>query len=247
LKLHQWEILELFGPLVLLPIVWETGVVLLDIPTALLPRPSALIINFADNIDLYIKHSRSTVSIILAGFVLGSLTGNVAGIFVYHIDFFRETVYPILTTFAIVPKIAFAPALVIWLGVGWTSAIALIVLIVFFPVMINTFTGLYGVDDEYVDMIRIYNDSELFILWKLRLPKAAPQLVSGWKLGIIFSVIGAIVAEFLGSSVGLGYFIVKSANFVQTVDVFTSILVVAGIVVILYGSLTVITNRIVYW
>ncbi len=241
------RIVQTSSLLVVLPIVWEFGVRVFDVPPAVLPAPSDMVSQFLQEPNFYLSNARFTITIVLAGFVIATVTGFIAGVCIFYIKFFRTVVYPFLTTIYLVPKVAFAPAIIIWLGVGASSALALATLIAFFPILINTFTGLQSVDDAYVEMVRGYNDSRLFVLRKIRLPAAAPQLVSGLKLSMIYSIVGVIVAEFLGSSQGIGHLIIQGTNLARTIEVFTGIAVVAVITMVLYGLIVGITNQVVYW
>ncbi len=244
---HSARIAQYLSLFILIPLMWEASVWWNDTPAAVLPAPSTIVSAFLQEPNHYLASARLTVTVVLAAFVIATVTGFIAGVCIYYIRFVREYVYPLLTAVTVVPKVAFAPAIIIWLGLGMSSALALALLIAFFPIMVNTYTGLQSVDEDYVDMVRSYNDSRLFIFRTIRLPAAAPQLASGLKLSMIYSIVGVVVAEFLGATDGLGQLIIAASRYARTVEMFTGVVIVAVISVVLYYSTAFVTSKVIYW
>jgi NitT/TauT family transport system permease protein len=195
--------------LVLLVVIlggWEGLIKLLGIPPFILPPPSmvafALWQGFASG--LYFEHIAVTVFQTIAGFILGCGLGFLLGV---AVALSRQTayfMYPYIVMFENMPKVALAPLIVLWFGLGMTSKIITAGLIAFFPLLVNTNTGLNSVDKDRVDLIRSLGGSERQIFFMVRLPSALPFIFAGLEVAIVLALIGTVVAEFLGAERGLG-------------------------------------------
>lgn len=235
----------LFAVAILL--VWEGSVILFDIKVAILPAPSTIVIVFVSNYGLYLQHTWASIQAILVGFVVGSMFGILCGVAIFYVPFFRLACYPLLTMIAITPKVAFAPLLVIWFGAGFLSKITLAILVVFFPTLVNTYAGLTDIDENLVTLNEMYSVNEWFMLRKIRIPNALPYLVAGIKLGIVFAVIGTIVAEYIASSKGIGYLIIVFSTQAQTARAFAALLSITVLVLALYGIGVYLEEKLLFW
>ena len=142
---------------------------------------------------------------------------------------------PYITLFNGIPKVALAPVFVIWFGIGLMSKIAIIMTMVFFVVFINTFAGLRSVNEEYVSIVRIMGASGWQVVREVFLPATLPFILVGLRAGIPFSVIGAVVGEFIASTKGLGYFINYHQGTFDTNGIFVGVTILALLVVVLDG------------
>jgi NitT/TauT family transport system permease protein len=229
--------------------LWEAAVRLLAIPSFVLPPPSAVAMGLwrGFSTGLYFEHIAVTVFQVLAGFTLGCGLGFMLGVAIAlnrHIAYF---VYPYIVMFLSMPKVALAPLIVLWFGLGMTSKIVTAALVSFFPLMINTIAGLNSADRDRIDLIRSLGGSNRQIFMMLRLPSALPFIMAGLEIAITLSLIGTVVTEFLGAERGLGM-LMQSMNFVMDVAGSFSILIVLALVgLTLNRTLLAVRRRVLFW
>jgi len=132
----------------------------------------------------------------------------------------RRVIFPFLLTLQSVPKVALAPLLLLWVGYGLHSNMIVAATVAFFPIVINTATGLESVDKELLELTRSLDAGAARVFWRVRLPWALPYIFSSFKVAITLAVIGAVVAEFVGSDKGLGYLILTSSGAMKTTVMF---------------------------
>ncbi|MGY3697569.1 NitT/TauT family transport system permease protein [Bradyrhizobium sp. USDA 3240] len=228
---------------------WELAVRLLGIPSFVLPPPSAVAAGLWRGFSsgLYLQHIAVTMFEVLLGFALGCSLGFVLGVAVAlnrHVAYF---LYPYIVMFLSMPKVALAPLIVLWFGLGMTSKIVTAALVSFFPLMVNTIAGLNAADGDRVDLIRSLGGSERQIFTMLRLPTALPMVIAGLEIAITLSLIGTVVAEFLGAEQGLGM-LMQSMNFSMDIAGSFSVLIVLAIVgLVLNQALLAIRHRVLFW
>lgn len=229
--------------------VWEMAVRLLGVPAFILPAPSAIGAALWNGISsgLYIDHLVVTLSEIVLGFGLGSCLGFGLGLAIAlnrHLAYF---LYPYIIMFQSLPKVALTPLIVLWFGLGMTSKVVAAALIAFFPLMINTISGLKAADQERISLIRSLGGSEFQIFTMLRLPVALPFIMAGLEIALTFALIGTIVAEFLGAEKGLGM-LMQSMNFTMDVAGSFSVLVVLALLGLSLNRLIALARRrIIFW
>ena len=160
---------------------------------------------------------------------------------------FRRAIYPILLTAQVLPKVALAPLIIVWFGLGITSKVVNAGLVCFFPLMINTIVGLRSADEDRVSLMRSLAATPLQIFVMLRVPNALPYIFAGLEIAMIFALIGAIVGEFVGSQSGLGM-LIQSMNFTMDVAGQFSILLILSVVGLLLNSgIGLIRRRMLFW
>lgn len=233
--------------LVALLLLWEGSVQVLDVHRVVLPAPSLVVHVLLEESSLFIYHSWVTLYEIAIGWVAGVALGFVSGVGIFYNGYLRRALYPLLTTISLVPKIAFAPLLIIWVGVGPASKAILALLTVFFPILVNTFVGLREIDDDLLNLATSFRVSEWFMFWKVRIPNAAPFVVTGVKLGVSYAVIGAVVAEFVAATQGLGYVILVATGEARTAEAFGGIFMTIVIGLLLYGIAHYFEHRLLFW
>ena len=229
--------------------VWEALVRALDVPAYLLPTPSAIGMALVRGVTsgLYQEHIGITITETLLGFAVGTFGGLLLGTAVALSRRFDYFMYPIIVMFQAMPKVALAPLIIVWFGLGITSKVVNSGLVCFFPLMINTIVGLRSAEEDRVSLMRSLAASPLQIFWMLRVPNALPYIFAGLEIAMIFSLIGAIVGEFVGAEAGLGM-LIQSMNF--TMDVagqFSVLLILSVIGLILNGVVSVIRRRALFW
>jgi NitT/TauT family transport system permease protein len=229
--------------------VWEALVWILAVPAYLLPAPSAIFKALVNGIGsgLYEEHVGVTVSETLMGFAVGCAGGLLLGTAVALSRRFDYFIYPIIVMFQAMPKVALAPLIIVWFGLGITSKVVNAGLVCFFPLMINTIVGLRSAEEDRVSLMRSLAASPLQIFWMLRVPNALPYIFAGLEIAMIFALIGAIVGEFVGAQAGLGM-LIQSMNF--TMDVagqFSVLLILSVIGLILNAVVGLVRRRALFW
>ena len=238
--------------LVLIAVVlalWEAGVRLFEIPMFILPTPSNIFMALYRGISssLYIDHIGITVAETLIGFVLGTTLAFALGIAVALSRRAEYFLYPFIVMFQAMPKVALAPLIIVWFGLGLTSKVVNAALVAFFPLMVNTIVGLRSAEEDRVNLMRSLAATRTQIFWMLQLPNAMPYIFAGLEIAMIFALIGAIVAEFVGAQSGLGM-LIQSMNF--TMDVagqFSVLLILSLIGLALNGIVLYARRRVLFW
>lgn len=221
----------------------------LAVPAFILPAPSqvaaALWRGFASG--LYPKHLLHTLTGTLLGFLLGAAVGFALGAAVALNRWVEYFLYPYIVMFQSVPKVALAPLIVVWFGLGLKSQILNTALVACFPLMVNTIAGLKSADDERVNLFRSLTASGSQVFWMLRIPSALPFVMAGLETAMVFALIGAIVAEFVGSQAGLGM-LIQSMNFNLDVAGQFSVLLLLSIVgLVLNRAIVFVRRRVLFW
>jgi NitT/TauT family transport system permease protein len=236
-----------FLTVILVLLAWEFLVRALSVPSYLLPTPSDVAREILEYKTPWLRHASFTLSIILLGFVLGVVVGVGMAVAITWSERISTVVYPFLVIAQIVPKIALAPLLLIWLGYGLWPKVLVAFLVAFFPLVVDTAAGLQSTDPEIVDFARALKMSKWAVLRRVRFPAALPFIFGGMKVAITLAVIGAIVAEFVGSDMGLGYILIISGTYADTAKTFTAILIISLIGIALYFLIERIEETTLPW
>jgi NitT/TauT family transport system permease protein len=227
----------------------ELMVRVLEVPTYILPAPSKVAIalwrGFASG--LYQKHLLHTLAETLLGFLLGSALGFSLGAAVAMNRYVEYFFYPYIVMFHSVPKVALAPLIVVWFGLGLKSQVVNVALVACFPLIVNTIAGLKLADEDRINLMRSLAASRSQVFWMLKLPTALPFVMAGLEVSMVFALIGAIVAEFVGSPAGLGM-LIQSMNFNMDVAGQFSVLLILSILgLLLNRCVLLIRRRILFW
>lgn len=210
--------------LVGLVIVWEIGVDLAGIPRFVLPAPSDIWRSISAHWAPLLAHSWVTLLETLAGFGLSLAIGIPLAILIVYSRIFDRVLYPILVASQAVPKVALAPILLVALGYNILPKVIVAFLIAFFPVVVNTVTGLASVDRKTLNLLRSMGASKIDVFVKVRFPHAVPSMIAGFKVAIALAVVGAVVGEFVGSRSGLGYYMLLATGNFDTPLVFACVI-----------------------
>lgn len=207
----------------------------------LVPPPSAVFQTiFRDWPELFAALAKTSAGAV-AGFALSALAGIAIAIFLSSSRAIQEMFYPYAVFFQTVPIIAIAPLLVIWFGYGLRTVVASAFIASIFPVIANTLNGILSTDPALRDLFRLYGASPAATLWKLRVPAALPQILTGLRIAGGLAVIGAIVGEFLGGQ-GLGSVIDIARTQQRTDKVFAAVLLASFLGLALFGSINVLSR-----
>ena len=237
----------LFG--ITLLVLWEGLVRALGVSPVILPAPSVVAQTFAASTDLLWEDFRQTVlKGALTGFVIGAAAAFATAIAIDRSAFLTRGLLPIGNFVAALPIVGIAPILVSWFGFDWQSKAAVVVVMVFFPLLVNTVQGLRETDAMQRDLMRTYGAGYLQTLVKLRLPAAMPFIFNGLKIATTLALIGAIVAEYFGSPTrGMGFRISTGVGSLSIDLVWAEIAVAALAGTVFYGIVAFIEKRVTFW
>jgi NitT/TauT family transport system permease protein len=229
--------------------LWEALVRVFEIPVYVLPAPSgvfrALYVGLARFI--YVENTLITLEETLLGFALGTTLAFLFGAAVALSRRAEYFLYPYIVMFQALPKVALAPLIVVWFGIGLPSKVVNAALIAFFPLMVNTIVGLRSADEDRLNLMRSLDASPTQIFWMLRLPGALPFIMAGLEVAMIFALIGSIVAEFVGATKGLGV-LINTLNFSGDVaGVFSILLILSVLGLGLNQIILVVRRRVLFW
>jgi NitT/TauT family transport system permease protein len=190
---------------------------------------------------------RLTLVETLLGFVVGAGAGLLLGVLIGEVKLFRQTIYPYVVLFQSLPKVALAPLFVVWFGFGISSKVVMAATIAFFPLLVNTLTGLDSVNKNAKLLFQGYGASRALMFWKLSMPEILAAVMAGMKTAMTLALIGAIVAEFVGAQKGLGILLERFNFQLQMEMAFAVLLVLALVGLLLYLLLDVIERKVIYW
>lgn len=238
-----------FLTLLLFLTFWEVTIKLFSVSEFLIPSPFSIFntyISMAFSGRLFF-HTWITVVEILIGFIFGALVGVVLGYLVSKSKMIANIISPFLIAAQTTPKLALAPLFLIWFGFGLTSKIFITILVVFFPIFINTTLAIKSINPNLKALMKLVHANKWQVFEKLELPSSLPLLFAGFKSGITLAVVGAVVGEFVGSSAGLGYLIIFSTGHLDTPAVFATIIQLALIGMIFYEIVSIIGSKLIKW
>ena len=230
-------------------IVWELVVRGLKVPLVILPPPSLIAETFLAKLPILRKDFVQTfVKGALSGYFIGCIAAVALAVLVERFDFLRRGLLPVGNFVAALPIIGTAPILVMWFGFDWHSKAAVVVVMVFFPMLVNTVAGLGETTAMQRDLMKTYGADPWQAFIKLRLPAAMPFIFNGLKISTTLALIGAIVAEFFGSpTLGMGFRISASIGQLALDMVWAEIVVAALAGSAFYGAVAIIEKGVTFW
>ena len=237
----------LFGSTLIL--LWEATIISFKVSPVILPAPSSVFVRLINSVPtLWIDFVQTVIKGAMSGYLIGCLSAFVIALLVNNFKFLERGLLPIGNFMAALPIVGTAPILVMWFGFDWQSKAAVVTVMVFFPMLINTIQGLQMSDKIQRDLMKTYNASAWQTLTKLRLATAMPFIFNGLKICSTLALIGAIVAEFFGSPIkGMGFRITTEVGRFALDMVWAEITIAALTGSILYGGIVLIERRITFW
>ena len=246
-RLTALAIPAVFG--ITLILIWESLVRGLEISAVLLPAPSVIAVTFVSSLQmLWIDFVQTALKGALSGYLIGCGAAFALAILVDRFPFLQRGLLPVGNFMAALPIVGTAPILVMWFGFDWQSKAAVVVVMVFFPMLVNTVQGLQDTTSMQRDLMRTYAAGYWTTLAKLRLPGAMPFIFNGLKIGTTLALIGAIVAEFFGSPIkGMGFRISTSVGQLALDVVWAEIVVAALAGSAFYGGIALLERAVTFW
>jgi NitT/TauT family transport system permease protein len=233
--------------LVLLIAVWHFYVVAFDVPQAVLPKPMQVFDATVANWRIIVSEGWITLLESLYGFILAFVLGVPLAVAIAGSRTLNLMFYPLLIATQSLPKVALAPLILVWLGVGMESKLAIAWLVAFFPIVVDTATGLRNTPAEFLDLATAVRASAFQAFWKIRFPAALPFVISGSKVAITLAVIGAVIGEFIGSNEGLGNLLLVANSQVNVSLAFACLIGLAVIGIGLYAAVAAVELALKPW
>lgn len=233
--------------LVALVVVWELAVDLFRVPEYILPTPRGIAAAMVKEWRYLALHTWITVQEVLLGFAMAVAVGIPVAMVIVYSPVAERAIYPLLVGSQSVPKIAIAPLLIFWAGLGLFPKVLVAFLISFFPIIIDTVVGLRSVEPEMLHLARSMGAGAGRTFLKIRFPSALPNIFAGLKVAVTLAVVGAIVGEFIQADRGLGYALLQANAVMDTRLGFAAIIVLSAVGIALFVAVDWIERRLIPW
>lgn len=227
--------------------IWWAITAALPVPPFVLPPPAAVAAQLLGSPTLYLRNALFTLEKVAYGGTLGVGGGFALALGVAYLPWFRRAVYPYLVTARVLPKIAIAPVLLIYLGTGMTTAVVFVALIAFFPMVLSTAAGLSNAPEEHHDLLESVNAGPLRAIVYVDLPYALPDVFAGLKQSVTLAVVGAVIAEWIVADDGLGFVILLASENVRADIMLAALAVLIVLGLALYGSVALAQRGAAGW
>ncbi len=228
---------------------WEALVYLARYPDYILPRPTVVAARLADTMrtGLLWSHAWATLAETVLGFAIGSGAGVAIGLAISRSAVLERMISPYLVASQAMPKIALAPLVIIWFGFGLTSKVVIAALICFFPLLVNTVTGIRSVPRKKIELMRSLSATPAQVFTKVEWPSCLPYVFAGLKVSSVLAVVGAIVGEYIGARAGLGYLINASGAGLDVVMMFVALFAITVLGMAIYFAIILVERRCLRW
>jgi len=231
----------------LLVLAWSLTCSLFDIPAAVLPTPTSVLVAFIQWFPLLVREGWITLQETVLGFLLALAVGIPLAVAIANSRTLSLMFYPLLVALQSVPKVALAPIVLVWLGTGLESKLAIVWLVAFFPIIIDTAAGLRATPRELIELALSLKASPWQILTKVQFPSALPFVLTGAKVAITLAVIGAVIGEFMGASRGLGYLLLSATSQLNSPLAFAALFALSFLGLGVYAGIELIEALLARW
>lgn len=219
----------------------------LSLESYLVPSPAEIAGSLWENRSLLAENAWVTLREILLGIVCALLVGVGFAMLMHRWRVLRDAAYPLIVASQAIPIVVIAPILIVWFGYGITAKVVIVALICFFPITVNALDGLRSVDPEAVKLMRSLDASRRQRFWRVEAPAALPSLFTGMKIAVVVAPIGAVFAEWVGSSSGLGHLIQSDTAYFLVDRQFAAVVVLSAMALALIGLTALAERRVVTW
>jgi NitT/TauT family transport system permease protein len=228
---------------------WKLIIAIFDISPFVLPQPEEVVGGMVEVVQAqdFLTHLTVTLTETLVGFGIALVLGVGMGAVLGRIAWLERALRPLIVASQVVPKVALVPLFIVWFGFGMTSKIVIVVILAFFPIMLNTLLGVRSVDPGHRDVMRGLNAGRWVTFWRLDYHSTLPYVFAGMEIGIVFAIIGAVVGEYLGGNEGLGTLIVTSLNSLNAEQLFAVITILTLIGFALYLAVVALKRVFIPW
>lgn len=228
-------------------IIWELYVKLSQIEQFILPSPTQIIGALYEHRMLILDHTYVTLYEALFGYLIAFILSLLLSLVIDSNEFLKRGFYPILVASQTVPIIAIGPLITVWFGFGILPKVMVVTLVSFFPIVVNMVDGYNTSDEGLINLLKTMNASKWQIFSKVKFPSALPSIFSGLRIAATYSVMGAVIGEWLGAQKGLGIYIRNASNSYLVDQVFAAIIVIVGISIIFYAILLLLEQLVIPW
>ncbi len=244
------QLFQRFAPWLLLAailLLWQLLCSALQVSDFIFPSPWSIALALVEHHQAILGHAWRTFWVTLVGFGLAIVVGVLLGFLMGSSQLAYKAMYPLMTGFNALPKAAFVPILVVWLGIGIGPAILTAFLISFFPIMVNIATGLATLEPELEDVLRVLGARRWDVLIKVGLPRSLPYFFAALKVAITLAFVGSTVSEMTASNEGIGYLLISAGASMQMGLAFAGLLTVGVMAMLMYEFFAVLERRLTGW
>ncbi|WP_240414160.1 ABC transporter permease [Paenibacillus periandrae] len=229
--------------------LWQAYVSVFHIPVQILPGPLLFLSKFLNIMAMgdMSTHIGLTLYEIFVGFLIGCVLGLLFGYLLAKSVLLERMFTPYIVLVQIAPKISIAPLFLLWFGLGATSKIALVMLVVFFPIMVNTIVGIRSVESNMQDLLHILKANRWQRFWTVEIPYSLPSIMSGVKVSTTYAITGAVIGEMIGAKAGLGYLVILGSETYDINLILTAVLILSVIGLVLYLLSNLLEKRLLRW
>jgi ABC-type nitrate/sulfonate/bicarbonate transport system permease component len=231
----------------LLLVLWELIIRWGKIPEWILPGPLQIMKTFGETLPMMLAHAKSTILECLLGFAAAIILAFIIAIVMDELPLVKKALYPLLITSQTVPIVSVAPLFIIWFGYGILPKVLVVILMCFFPVAISLLGGLAAVDRDYLELFRTMGASKIAIFRMVKLPLSLPAFFSGLKISASYSVMGAVIGEWLGAKEGIGYYLTLSQRSYMVDRVFAAILAITILSLLIFAVIAAVERLVIPW
>jgi len=241
------KIFKVLLPIIFLFLLWQSIIIVFDLPHYMLPEPIDVFSKLLNNYDLLWVHTQVTLLEIIIGIILGCFFGLSSAFALLYFKKLEKYLLPILVISQAIPVFAIAPLLVLWFGYGLASKIAMTVIIIYFPITTACYDGLKNTPKQWLQLAHTYKLSAFQILYKVRFKASLPSLASGLKIAVCIAPIGAVIGEWVGSSKGLGYLMLHANARMQIDLMFSALFILIILTLSIYFLTDFLTKKLIPW
>lgn len=228
-------------------VIWELVVRAMEIPSYLLPAPTAVIEAMISRWSFLMHNLGYTALAALSGFFMALVLGVLLGVAIASSPLVDRIVYPWLVISHAIPKVVVAPLLLVWIGFGLKSGIIFVVFFTFFTIVVNTVMGLKSADPDLLHLVRSMGAGPMKVMWKIKLPNALPNIFTGIKIAATLAPVGAVIGEFVASNRGLGYVLIQAVGSMSTDLAFAAVILVSAFGVIVWYIAETVEKKCLPW
>lgn len=235
--------------LIIFILMWQAYVSLSGVAAHILPGPRLFLSKFIDilmmnNIG---QHIGTTLYEIAVGFLIGCAAGLFFGYLLAKSELMERLITPYIVLAQITPKISIAPLFILWFGLGATSKIALVILVVFFPIMVNTIIGIRSVESNMKDLLHVLRANPWQRFFTVEIPYSLPSIMSGIKVSTTYAITGAVIGEMIGAKAGLGYLVILGSETYDINLILTAVLLLSLMGLVLYLLCDYAEKKLLHW